>query len=56
MLRVPKDPGLNIRELQFTSRLFKRTSFPKESPDATASARPRALISRVHGVKNAVKT
>lgn len=32
------------------------TSFPKERPDATASASPTALISNVHGVRNASRT
>lgn len=41
---------------QYDNMTKRQTSLPKDSPEATDKARPSALISNVHGLRNSSNT
>lgn len=49
-------PFERIGQIKYANELLSLTSFPSDRPDATARARPTALISKVHPDRNLSKT
>jgi hypothetical protein len=55
-IRVLGVPSRRVKYDTVREKSIQLTSLPSDNPEATASARPRALIRRVQGVRNESNT